>query len=329
MNLEVIKGLLKNTGIRIDTVLSGREAIEAAKKQVYDILFIDHRMPDMDGIETLHALKKLNNNLNAEKPCIALTANAISGVKKMYLNEGFDDYISKPVNPQKLEELIRHYLPNDYLEENVETEIAENKSNEYSDFLNNYKNIKELDAEIALKNCGSPEILTSIVNQFYSTIEEKALELQQYFEAEDWKNYGIKVHALKSTSRLIGAVELSKLSEYLEDCSNNNTAEIKNRHKELITTFLNQKDILKTLISDDSDNSQKTEISQEELTEKIKLLSEYADTFDIDGLDNLIFELSSRILPLDFSQKFSKIRQCVKNVDFKELRILLSEWSNR
>ena len=329
MNLEVIKGLLKNTGIKIDTVLSGREAIEAAKKQVYDILFIDHRMPDMDGIETLHALKKLNNNLNAEKPCIALTANAISGVKKMYLNEGFDDYISKPVNPQKLEELIRHYLPNDYLEENVETEIAENKSNEYSDFLNNYKNIKELDAEIALKNCGSPEILTSIVNQFYSTIEEKALELQQYFEAEDWKNYGIKVHALKSTSRLIGAVELSKLSEYLEDCSNNNTAEIKNRHKELITTFLNQKDILKTLISDDSDNSQKTEISQEELTEKIKLLSEYADTFDIDGLDNLILELSSRILPLDFSQKFSKIRQCVKNVDFKELRILLSEWSNR
>ena len=128
MNLEVITGLLKNTGITIDTVLSGREAIESVKHNQYDILFIDHRMPDMDGIQTLHAMKEMKDNLSTGKPCIALTANAISGVKKMYLEEGFDDYLSKPVNPAKLEEMIAKYLPSEYLEtppENQNDEIIE------------------------------------------------------------------------------------------------------------------------------------------------------------------------------------------------------------
>ena len=324
MNLDVIKGLLKNTGMTIDTVLSGREAIEAVKKQKYDILFIDHRMPDMDGIETLHAMKAMADNLSEGKPCIALTANAISGVKKMYLNEGFDDYLSKPVNPQKLEEMIRHYLPEEYLEESEETEISE----EPSDFLIKFKNIKELDSSTALTNCGTSENLESILNQYYSSIDEKALELQKFYEAQDWKDYGIKVHALKSTSRLIGALELSKLAEYLEDCANNNTDEIINKHKELLNLFLNQKNILAPLVSQASDNSVKTEITEEELSDKIQELISYADDFDIDGLDNLIKDLSSYLLPLDFSQKFSKIRQSIENVDFKELRTLLSEWSN-
>ena len=127
MNLDVIKGLLKNTGIKIDTVLSGKQALEAVKNNVYDIVFIDHRMPEMDGIETLHAMKEMSDNKSEGKPCIALTANAISGVKKMYLKEGFDDYLSKPVNPAKLEEMIKHYLPDEYLE-NIENTENSNKN---------------------------------------------------------------------------------------------------------------------------------------------------------------------------------------------------------
>ena len=334
MNLDVIKGLLKNTGIKIDTVLSGKQALEAVKNNVYDILFIDHRMPEMDGIETLHAMKKMQDNKSAGKPCIALTANAISGVKKMYLNEGFDNYLSKPVNPAKLEEMIKNYLPSEYLEdspdfENQNANITK-AENQLSDaFIQKLRNIKEIDVDAALRNCGSSELLFSTIEQYHSSINQKALELQNYFEAEDWHNYEIKVHALKSTSRLIGAIELSNLAEHLEKSANQNDIdEIQLKHKELINTFIDYLKILEPVLKNESDDSLKPEISKEQLKERIKLMIEYAEAFDIDGLDNIVKELTNFKLPLDFSQKFVKISQYVQNVDFKELRNLLLEWSN-
>ncbi len=333
MNLDVIKGLLKNTGIKIDTVLSGKEAIEAVKKNVYDILFIDHRMPELDGIETLHVMKKMKDNLCASKPCIALTANAISGVKKMYLEEGFDDYLSKPVNPAKLEEMISHYLPKDYLETPPE-QASDNKEISHiqneSDFMNKFRNIEEINADAALSNCASEELLLSTIKQYYTSIDSKALELQQFFEAEDWKNYEIKVHALKSTSRLIGAINLSKLAEHLEECANNNTIdEIQKENKNLMNQYLSFKRKLEPLVQNENSYAPKEEISQEVLEEKVQQIIECADAFDIDGLDSLMSELSSVSLPIEFSQKFDKIRTSVQNVDFKELKNLLSEWSSK
>ena len=337
MNLDVIKGLLKNTGIKIDTALSGKEALESVKHNTYDILFIDHRMPEMDGIETLHAMKEMKENLSAGKPCITLTANAISGVRKMYLNEGFDDYISKPVNPAKLEELIKQYLPSEYIEDAPESEDESEKNDTlsesaatYSDFMDKISKIDELDADSAIKNCGSEELLISTIKQYHSSIDQKALELQQFYEAEDWENYEIKVHALKSTSRLIGAVKLSKLAEHLEECAHNNTIdEIQKEHKNLIESFLDLRHILQPLLQETTDDNDKPEITKEELLDKINLLTEYADSFDIDGLDIIIKELESVKLPLDFSDKFDRIRKSVENVDFKELRNLVTEWSSK
>nr|MCR4954985.1 response regulator [Treponema sp.] len=332
MNLDVIKGLLKNTDMTIDTVLSGKEALESVKNNTYDILFIDHRMPEMDGIETLHAMKALTYNKSAGKPCIALTANAISGVKKMYLNEGFDDYISKPVNPAKLEEMIRHYLPQEYLEDVPEDSTD---SNEFSEFLQKLNETKELDAQAAIQNCAVPELLFSTIKKYHESIDEKAQELQNFFDSKDWNNYNIKVHALKSTSRLIGAMELSKMAEALEMSTNSNEApDIQKEHEQLIEIFLGYKKVLEPLTKENSSIEQnpvksKEEISAEELSGKIQRMIDCANNFDIDGLDNLVKELSSVILPIDFSKKFSKIRTCVENIDFKELRILLSEWSSK
>ena len=339
MNLDVIKGLLKNTGMTVDTVLSGREALEAVKHNQYDIVFIDHRMPEMDGIQTLHAMKEIQENLSAGKPVIALTANAISGVRKMYLNEGFDDYLSKPVNPAKLEEMIRHYLPQDYLEdapEIVSSPDAESTSDAespdlYSDFLEKMRAVDTLDTDSALANCGSSELLFSTIKKYHSSIEQKAEELNQYFDKEDWENYEIKVHALKSTSRLIGALKLSKFAEELEHFANNNQIDkIKSEHANLIELFQSYKPILQPLTEDSSEEAgAKAEISEEELKSKVNQLIDFANDFDIDGLDKVLEDLSKVTLPLDFSEKFDRIRSSIENVDFKELRTLLSEWSNK
>ena len=107
MNLTVIKGLLKQTKIKIDTASSGEECLKMVQKNKYDIIFIDHMMPGMDGIETLKAMRSLNNNLNESTPAISLTANAISGAKEMYLAKGFSDYMTKPIEGKKLEEMIK------------------------------------------------------------------------------------------------------------------------------------------------------------------------------------------------------------------------------
>ncbi len=126
MNLTVIQNLLKKTQIKIDTALSGKEALNAAKNKHYDIVFIDHMMPDMDGVETLHAMRELPDNGEAkgqDTVYIALTANAVSGAREMYLEAGFADYISKPVNGKRLEKMIRNYLPSEKVLAAVDDEV--------------------------------------------------------------------------------------------------------------------------------------------------------------------------------------------------------------
>lgn len=110
-NLIIVKGLLKKTGAKIDVVKSGIECLEKIKIEKYDLIFLDHMMPELDGIETLHLMKKQKENMNRDTPVIALTANAIEGAKEEYLNNGFTDYLSKPVSGKDLEGKLRTYLP--------------------------------------------------------------------------------------------------------------------------------------------------------------------------------------------------------------------------
>ncbi len=326
MNLEVIKALLKNTGIKIDTALSGKEALELVQDNCYDILFIDHRMPEMDGIETLHAMKTLAENKSAGKPCVALTANAISGVKKMYLEEGFTDYLSKPVNPEKLEDMIRQYLPKDYLEDAPEElESAEENDGTEAELITKLRSVEGIDADTALANCATVEILQTSLTKYYETIEEKAAELQKFYEDEDWENYCTKVHALKSTSRLIGAMELSEKAAYLEEKSEKEEAEeIKKNHDALIELFKSFGPKLKDIIDAASqDQDEKPVISEEELKEKLERLKKCAEGFDIDGADAIMQEFSNYSMPDSFKDDFAKIKTCVENVDFKELKNIL------
>lgn len=322
MNLEVIKGLLKKTGIKIDTALSGKKTLELVKENVYDILFIDHRMPEMDGIETLHAMQALEENKCKGKPCIALTANAISGVKQMYLSEGFTDYLSKPVDPEKLENVIRKYLPQDYIEEDS-SENEENNSGEGDTaFIEKLKLVEEIEVTTALKNCASAELLESSLKKYVSDIDSRAEELQNLYESGDWKLYCTKIHGLKSTSRLIGALSLSAKAEYLEHCSDKEEVdEIHKKHKPFLEEFQALKEKLLPLLQEDS--GERTEISETEFLEKLNKIGDLVKDFDIDGLDSIIKELSQNAIPEKYTEKFEKIRTCVENVDFAGLKTLI------
>lgn len=110
INRKVFIGLLKDTKLSIDEAESGPECLNMCRKNKYDLIFMDHMMPDMDGIETFRQLKVMEDNLSRRAKVIMLTANAISGARENYLEEGFDDFMAKPIVPDKLEEMIRKYL---------------------------------------------------------------------------------------------------------------------------------------------------------------------------------------------------------------------------
>ena len=209
MNLFVVAGLLKKTQIQIDTATGGMAALKKLANVHYDVIFLDQMMPSLDGIQTLKLAQTMPENKSKDTPTIALTANAISGAKEMFLKEGFSDYLSKPIEPKNLEKMLVQYLPS----EKVQASEIQNEDSEQPQIFT----YKYLNTELGLQYSGDmPEIYQSMLELFCSLKEEKQAELQTSLEAEDWKNYTIQIHALKSTSLSIGGEQLSALAKKLE-----------------------------------------------------------------------------------------------------------------
>ncbi|MCR5762397.1 MAG: response regulator, partial [Treponema sp.] len=243
LNLLVVKGLLKNTQMQIDAVESGMQALDLVKEHHYDIIFLDHLMPQMDGIETFHAMQLLEGNKCMNVPCISLTANAIYGAREMYLQEGFTDYLTKPIDSKKLEQMIVKYLPKEKV-------VRLEECNYEQDDCCEFKGLHGIELSEALKNCGDVEIFKSALKNFYDSIDDKVSEIEKFTKTKDWKNYTILVHALKSSARLIGALTLSKDAEYLEKCGNDmNESEIQAKTPELLSLYRSYKDRLASVVN--------------------------------------------------------------------------------
>ena len=216
MNLLVVKNLLKKTQMQVTICQSGAECLELLTQFHYDIVLLDHMMPNMDGIETLHRAKEMQNSLCKDTPFIALTANAISGVREMYLEAGFDDYLSKPVNGKALEKMILKYLP-EALVTKKEAEAVTLKSEKKEIAAQETTAESMLNIPLGLSyNCDSEEMYKELLTMFIETWQEKKSQIEESFRLKDWKNYTIQVHALKSSSLSMGAEKLSDMAKQLE-----------------------------------------------------------------------------------------------------------------
>ncbi len=215
VNLTVFVNLLKRTGLKIDTAESGDEGILFFVKEKYDVIFLDHMMPDKDGIETLMEMKDIEDTPNRNTPVICLTANAISGMREIYTNAGFDDYITKPIDAEKLELMLLKYLPGDKV--TIASYNGDTDDYVLPEFL--YE-IKELDVDAGLEYCGGGEDYIMALQMYRKSAEKKAEEIEKYYAAGDIKNTTVKVHALKSSSRSIGALKLGEFAAGLEEAGN-------------------------------------------------------------------------------------------------------------
>ena len=318
MNLTVIEGLLSKTDINLDTASGGAEALGLTKENKYDLILMDQRMPHMDGTETMNRIRSQTDGMNVDTPVICLTADAVSGARNKYLEEGFTDYLSKPVEGSTLEAALIKYLPPEKIivqeESDSESEQQPQEKSELEEF---YSRTEGLNYESAIRSCSNEAILTKTLQQFYNSIQNNLRDIEKFLSEEDIKNYTIKVHALKSSARLIGADELSSQAAYLEDCGNNNdTDSIKDLTPELLTNYKAYIERLEPLYKKD-DNAEM--ITVEKLHEAYEAIKEFASMFDSDSIDGIMEMLRAYRIPENESERFNIISQCADGADWAGL----------
>lgn len=250
LNLKFLKALLKPSQIQIDTARSGMECLELVKTSSYHIIFLDHMMPDMDGVETLRAMHKLSENKNTHTPVIMLTANALSGAREEYLAAGFSDYLAKPVQPDKLQHILLKYLPQELFtlpagsqsdfpvnSDAPGTVSAEEAVSTPSDASVFPDNIDFLDTDTGIAYCNNdPAVYRMVLNAYASA--PSCANLEKSFQEEDWKRYGIEIHGIKSSSLTIGAASLSERAKALEFAvKENNIAYVREQHTAFVADY--------------------------------------------------------------------------------------------
>ena len=221
MNIKVLEGLLRPYQIRVSMAMSGAEALEKIETKEYDFVFMDHMMPEMDGIETMHRIRQKQGNYYRNVPIIVLTANAVAGMREMFLEEGFDDYVSKPVELSVLERVLKRYIPENKI---LKGDFPSREEERRQPAAGNALEIGDLDVSQGLAFCGGEENYIEILQIHVRDGGEQKAKIQQFYEQRDWDNYTIVVHALKSSMKSIGAMHLSQMAKDLEQAGKEKNA---------------------------------------------------------------------------------------------------------
>ena len=319
MNLMVIKGLLKATQINVTTVTGGRECLDMLAKEHFDIVLLDHMMPEMDGLETIAKIREDDEAI----PVIALTANAATDGGTFYKGYGFTDYLAKPVNGPVLERMMKEYLPAKIAKDpnmvGFEEDADEKLPKEYL-WLNEVEGISVYNG---LKYCGSEDAFIRSITSFYESLKDNADLIEKAYKENDIKTYTIKVHSLKSSARIIGAADLSKLAKELEDAGNDeNMSFIDDNTNTLLKMYREYADKLKNLEVESEDES-KEMISEDELAGAYDAIKELVDQMDYDGMEMLLEEVGGYRLPKKDQEFFKEIEKNLKKLDWEKLEELL------
>ncbi len=237
MNLKVATNFLKIFGITPVTCSSGTATIEQMRESSFHIVFLDHMMPELDGIETLKILK--DEGLTKDTVMIALTANAVVGAEEQYLSAGFDGYLSKPITIEDIEKTLKQYLPADITADqgDIINNTQNNKKNKNID-IDTAREIR-LNVDSALVYaCGDEDFYLELLTDYAEAASDRCAELTSYLEAGNLKDYEILVHSIKSSSKTIGADELSELAKSLEAAAGDGDLDYVRQHHDALVSGL-------------------------------------------------------------------------------------------
>lgn len=380
MNLKVMARLLLPYQIKVTMASGGQEALEKLNNNTFDCVFLDHMMPEMDGVETLHKIRQKPGAYFQSLSIIAFTANAIGGAREMFLSEGFDDFIAKPIELSVLERMLRRYIPEQkqiVIEEEEkdvsqtvqaqETEIIEKtavreekpyiREKETSSSNSDTQGMAKLtragiDVDQGISYCGDKEGFREIISIYHKEGSNRKRQLVTCFEQEDWKNYVINVHALKSNSKGVGANELSEMALKLEMAGKENRIDyILQHHEELLQTH---DDLLLALednefvypegslqepvgITEDASNEGMPEgepvtdeSTDQSLTGVLAILEEKLSGFESEGLEDVLRSLANcQYQDVPLAELAEQIQEKTNEFDFLGAAELLESWRDR
>ena len=315
MNLKVASQLLSLFGIQPRLASSGLEALECLREEEFDIVFMDHMMPKMDGIETLHEAE--NQQLRKEETVfVVLTANAVAGARDKYLKEGFADYLSKPIDLLKLSKLLQKYLKKELFVEGPKEEEAPKQKEEYPP-------IDGVDWNVAYANMPNTSMLLDLMHTFFENSKQDADELDDYMEQvlvkreeEGIESYRIKVHAMKNSCATLGAKEISEEAKALEYAARDeDLLFIEGHHEDFVSKYIALGEgIQKALFPNELPD--RKEMDNDTLLRNLTLLETAMDEFDTITLQ----EISTLLKRYDFENSeieelMARIQEGIRDFD--------------
>lgn len=310
MNLSVIKGLLKPTKIFVTTATSGEECLEKLKETKFNIVLLDHMMPGMDGIETVEKIREDYPEL----PVYVLTANAAL-TEEYYISRGFNGRLSKPVDSLVLEKTIMKHLPDEMMQKPTDTETVDEPVSMPDNMMWIYET-DGIDAEEGIKNSGGISNYIFALKLFYETIDENSKVIKDAFESRNIRLYTIKVHALKSSARIIGALALSQLAARLEAAGDEEDLEHIEAHTDmLLSEYETFKGKLQRIEAKQSDSSMEP-VPEEELRDAYEALKEIIPQMDYDSVEMIVEQLGKYKLPDTDAEKLRELAGMLKKLDW-------------
>lgn len=324
VNLKVASGLMKTYEVKTDVAGSGAEALKMIDSELYDIIFLDHMMPDMDGIETFRRLRKKNGFYFKEVPVIALTANTVFGAREMFLEEGFQDFLPKPIEVSALKRVLKTYIPDEkIIMENDITEASMADTPIVTDDTQQ-EDVLQADDFIDYKQgmiyCGSQENLMEVLQLHYEEGNENWHKIKKAYDDEDWKNYVIFVHGLKSSMKSVGINKLSGMAELLEMAGKEENIDYINKNNEaLLSEYSRVIDGLEEMFG--CSNVETTaDLKETDAAELRRICAEFEDivySFDPDKMMQVINELKQYSCNgVSLADKLVQIEKKIVNSDY-------------
>lgn len=322
INNTVTEGLLAPIHLQIDCVLSGQAAIEKVSAEHYDIVFMDHMMPGLDGVDTTKIIRELLPD-KKDLVIIALSANVMESARQTFLEAGMNDFVAKPVEIREIVTKLKKWLPPEkIIKGNVEdssfTQEVESPVLDYSG----------LDSSSAIKAMGSSSLYLKIVEEYYRSGEEKRSSILKAYEDGDIKDFTIKVHALKSSSRQIGAYELGNMAEELEKAGNaGDTVRIGERLGAAMDSFGALLNDLSGFYGDATSDEEKPPITEEVLKEQFEKLNEACENLDMDAMEEAGEILKKYSWPDSIKEDMEKLIHAIDSVDSEACEELMGKIS--
>lgn len=319
INLTVTEGLLEPLKMKITSALSGREALELIDKNRYDLIFMDHMMPELDGVETTRIIRRLHPEY-ADVPIIALTANAVDGAKDMFLSEGMNDFVPKPIEVQLIVRKVREWLPPEKIQKTEE--VLKEQETQLS--------IGDLDTAQACRMLGGEALFKRILQTYYKNIPSKYETIQRCIGEKDWKTYTIEVHALKSSSRQIGAMQLGAMAEAMEEAAKagNFSSVCENTHA-MLEKYQSYVEVLRPFCQEERQAVPKQTFDQTKLLAYFDQLQDAIEDLDMDAMELVIKKLETFDCPKAYESCMQELKAAVDAVDGEKCEQVMEQFREK